>query len=77
MKRRDFITKAGIGGAGAVAATTLAAPISGFMDGRIDESMKARIKVKLIDKKSNKTILNDIGESAGIEVAGDFEKLIK
>ena len=26
MKRRDFITKAGIGGAGAVAATTLAAP---------------------------------------------------
>ena len=58
-------------------ATTLAEPISGFMDGRIDESMKARIKVKLIDKKSNKTILNDIGESAGIEVAGDFEKLIK
>ena len=58
-------------------ATTLAAPISGFMDGRIDESMKARIKVKLIDKKTNKTILNDIGESSGIEVAGDFEKLIK
>ena len=58
-------------------ATTLAAPISGFMDGRIDESMKARIKVKLIDKNTNKTILNDIGESAGIEVAGDFEKLIK
>ena len=26
MKRRDFITKAGIGGAGYVAATTLAAP---------------------------------------------------
>ena len=47
------------------------------MDGRIDESMKARIKVKLIDKKTNKIILNDIGESAGIEVAGDFEKLIK
>jgi len=58
-------------------ATTLAAPISGFMDGRIDESMKARIKVKLIDKKSNRTILNDIGNSAGIEVAGDYEKLIK
>ena len=58
-------------------ATTLAAPISGFMDGRIDESMNSSIKLKLIDKKSNKIILNDIGESAGIEVAGDYEKLIK
>ena len=58
-------------------ATTLAAPISGFMDGRIDESMKAQIKVKLIDKKSNKIILNDTGNSAGIEVAGDYKKLIK
>ena len=58
-------------------ATTLAAPISGFMDGRIDESMKAQIKVELIDKKSNKTILDDTGKSAGIEVAGDYKKLIK
>ncbi len=57
--------------------TTLAAPISGFMDGRIDESMKASIRVKLLDKKINKIILNDIGESAGIEVAGTFKKLIK
>ena len=57
--------------------TTLAAPISGFMDGRIDESMKAKIKVKLLNKKLNKVILNDMGESAGIEVAGSFEKLIK
>ena len=53
------------------------APISGFMDGRIDESMNSSIKLKLIDKISNKIILNDIGESAGIEVAGDYEKLIK
>ena len=58
-------------------ATTLAAPISGFMDGRIDESMKAQIKVELIDKKSNKIILDDTGKSAGIEVAGDYKKLIK
>ena len=33
--------------------------------------------IKNSQKKSNKTILNDIGKSAGIEVAGDFEKLIK
>ena len=58
-------------------ATTLAAPISGFMDGRIDESMKAQIKVELIDKKSNEIILDDTGKSAGIEVAGDYKKLIK
>ena len=58
-------------------ATTLAAPISGFMDGRIDESMRAQIKVELIDKKSNKIILDDTGKSAGIEVAGDYKKLIK
>ena len=58
-------------------ATTLAAPINGFMDGRIDESMKAQIKVELIDKKSNKIILDDTGKSAGIEVAGDYKKLIK
>ena len=47
------------------------------MDGRIDESMKAQIKVKLINKKLNKIILNDTGKSAGIEVAGDYKKLIK
>jgi len=57
--------------------TTLASPINGFMDGRIDESMKAQIKVKLLNKKLNKVILNDTGKSAGIEVAGNFKKLIK
>ena len=56
---------------------SLASPISGFMDGRIDESMKAHIKVKLLDKKLNKVILNDTGKSSGIEVAGNFKKLIK
>ena len=33
-------------------ATTLAAPISGFMNGRIDESMNAKINVKLFNKKN-------------------------
>tara|TARA_B100000886_G_scaffold18400_1_gene11855 strand:- start:116 stop:262 length:147 start_codon:yes stop_codon:yes gene_type:complete len=35
------------------------------------------LKVELLDKKSNKIILNDIGKSAGIKVAGDYKKLIK
>ena len=58
-------------------ATTLAAPIAGFMDGRIDESMRASIEVELLDKKKNIVLLKDIGESAGIEVAGKYELLIK
>ena len=35
-------------------ATTLAAPISGFMDGRIDESMRASIEVELYVKKKKR-----------------------
>tara|TARA_B100000575_G_C23143456_1_gene666413 strand:- start:9173 stop:10171 length:999 start_codon:yes stop_codon:yes gene_type:complete len=58
-------------------ATTLAAPISGFMSGRIDESMNSRITLNLFDKKSNEVILNDTGNSAGIEVAGNYKKLLK
>jgi hypothetical protein len=48
-----------------------------IMDGRIDDSMKAHIKVKLLDKKLNKVILNDTAKFSGIEVAGNFKKLIK
>jgi tocopherol cyclase len=58
-------------------ATALAAPISGFMDARIEESMKAHIQVHLIDKKTGKIILDDIGSSAGIEVAGNHDVLLK
>ena len=58
-------------------ATTLAAPISGFMDGRIDESMRASIELELYDKKKKIVLLKDIGKSAGIEVAGEYEMLIK
>jgi hypothetical protein len=58
-------------------ATTLAAPISGFMNGRIDESMNAKINVKLFNKKTKKYILEDIGYSAGIEVAGEYKLLVK
>ena len=58
-------------------ATTLAAPISGFMNGRIDESMNATINVRLFNKKTKKIILEDIGYSAGIEVAGKYKLLVK
>jgi len=58
-------------------ATSLAAPIAGFMDARIEESMKASIEVSLFDKKTNTLLLKDKGTSAGIEVAGDHQRLIR
>ena len=57
--------------------TELAAPISGFMDARIEESMKAEIRVELFDKKTKTLLLSDVGFSGGIEVAGKYQKLVK
>jgi hypothetical protein len=45
------------------------------MEGRIEESMNARVKVKLIDVKKNNVILEDTGRNAGLEVAGDIKKI--
>ncbi len=58
------------------AATALASPIGGFMDGRIEESMTAKIEVKLTDKKNKKVLLEDVGRNAGLEVAGKLEEII-
>lgn len=57
------------------AATALASPILGIMDGRIEESMNARIEVNLVDRKSGKSIFNDVGCNAGLEVAGKIEEI--
>ena len=56
---------------------SLAAPIQGFMDAKIDESMTSKIEVKLYNKKTTKIIFEDIGKNAGCEVAGDYNVLIK
>lgn len=58
------------------AATQLASPISGFMDGRIEESMTARIEVILTNKKTGKILLEDTGRNAGLEVAGKVEEIM-
>ena len=55
----------------------LAAPIQGFMDAKIDESMTSKIEVELIERKTNTIILNDIGKNAGCEVAGKYDVLLK
>jgi hypothetical protein len=39
--------------------------------------MHAKIHLKLFNKKSKKIILEDIGHSAGIVVAGEHKLLVK
>jgi hypothetical protein len=58
------------------AATTLASPIQGIMDGRIEESMTALPEIRLVERHSGRTILNDIGRNAGLEIAGKIEEII-
>lgn len=56
--------------------TTLASPIQGFMDGRIEESMTSKFNVSLYDKKSKRTIFEDQGRNVGLEIAGKYEDLL-
>jgi hypothetical protein len=58
------------------AATSLASPIQGMMDGRIEESMNSRLEIILTDRKTGKIILSDIGYSAGLEVAGEISEIV-
>lgn len=57
-------------------ATSLASPIHGFMNGRIDESMTSEMTVKLTDKKSGKIIFNDQGINAGLDIAGEIKTIM-
>ena len=57
------------------ASSQLASPIAGFMDGRIEESMTARIEVALFDKQSKQMLLHDTGRHAGLEVAGNVAEV--
>jgi hypothetical protein len=58
-------------------ATSLASPINGLMDGRIEESMSSIVNVELIETKSGKLIFSDKGHHAGLEVAGDIQRILK
>jgi len=55
--------------------TILASPVSGFMDGRIEESMTTNIDIILFDKKSKTILLQDTGRNAGLEVAGRLDEI--
>lgn len=54
----------------------LAAPVLGFMEGRVKESMSALINIQLRDKKENRLIFNDTGYHAGLEIAGKTDELL-
>lgn len=58
------------------AVTKLASPVSGFMDGRIEESMTSPVDVVLYDKKNKSTLLSDTGRNAGLEVAGKIDEIM-
>jgi len=58
------------------AKTALAAPISGFMTGRIEESMTSRIEVRLIDRNKETVIFHDTGRNGALEVAGNLEEIL-
>jgi hypothetical protein len=58
-------------------ATVLAAPILGLMDGRIEETMYARTKIVLKEKRSGRLLYEGVGMNTGLEVAGDIKTLIK
>ena len=58
-------------------ATSLASPINGLMDGRIEESMSSIVEIELIETNTRKLVFSDKGYHAGLEVAGDIKRILK
>jgi len=58
-------------------ATELASPIRGHMEGRIQETMTARINIRLINRQTKSVVFAGIGKYAGLEVAGALEQILK
>jgi tocopherol cyclase len=57
-------------------ATSLASPIGGFMDGRIEESMSSVVDLTLIDMRTGIPVFSDKGRNSAVEVAGKIEKIL-
>ena len=58
-------------------ATELAAPIHGFMEGRIEESMTSTLEVSLENRKTGGLIWSGTGRHAGLEVAGNIAEIAR
>ncbi|MDZ7634579.1 MAG: tocopherol cyclase family protein [Bacteroidales bacterium] len=57
-------------------ATSLASPVRGFMEGRIEESMTSSISLTLSERSSGKILFSGEGRNACIEISGPTETLI-
>ena len=57
-------------------ATSLASPIQGMMEGRIEESMTSTLEITLTDRNINRVILQDAGRNTGLEVAGKIGEIV-
>jgi hypothetical protein len=50
--------------------TSLASPVNGLMEGRIEESMTSVMSIQLIQRSTRKVIYEGIGNHTAVEVAG-------
>lgn len=57
--------------------TVLPGPTRLEMGARVPETLKSSIQLCLTDLNTRKVILDDTGECAGLEVAGDISRLVK
>jgi hypothetical protein len=57
-------------------ATSLASPIRGLMEGRIEESMSSGVEVLLTERKTREEVFRDCGRNAAVEVAGSIEEIV-
>ena len=57
-------------------ATPLAAPIKGFMGGRIEESMTSAISLMLSETSTGRVIFSGEGRNGSIEISGDPDTLM-
>jgi tocopherol cyclase len=57
-------------------AVSLASPVRGAMEGRIEESMTSRTELILISKGEKKTVYEGKSEFTGLEIAGDISEIV-
>jgi hypothetical protein len=58
-------------------ASILPGPNRADMGTRVPETLKASVHVRLTDRRTGMTLFDDTGECAGLEVAGDVDRLLK
>lgn len=56
-------------------ATSLAAPVRGLMDGKIEESMTSVISLTLEETATDRVIFSGKGRNSSVEISGDTNTL--